>query len=103
MPTPTETAGTVEFTAAAKGAAAIGAAGGAQVIEAGTKVGDELASQFADLFVLTPANIASWLAAIFVFCQLCEWWWKRMWRPLIEHVGWLKPKTARPAPPEDDE
>jgi len=87
----TETAGTVEITAVAKGAAAVGAATGAQVIEATTSAGSVLSNFFA----FTPANLVSWLAAIFVFCQLSEWWWKRMWRPLFEHFGWLKPKAHK--------
>jgi hypothetical protein len=24
--------------------------------------------------------------------MLAEWWWKKMWRPLLEHWGWIKPR-----------
>ena len=77
--------------AVAKGAAAIGAAASAQAIDGAHQVG----SVFANLFVLTPGNIASWLAALFVFCQLCEWWWRLFWRPLLERLEWIKPKPAK--------
>lgn len=79
------------MTAIAKGAAAITVAGGAQVIDGAQQV----SSVFANLFVLTPANIASWLAALFIFCQLCEWWWRLFWRPLLERLEWLKPKPPK--------
>lgn len=77
--------------AIAKGAAAIGAAAGAQVIDGA----NQASSAYANLFVLTPGNIASWLAALFVFCQLCEWWWRLFWRPLLERMGWLAPRPAK--------
>lgn len=75
--------------AIAKGAAAIGAATGAQVFD---KAHQDI---YSNLFVLTPGNIASWLAALFVFCQLCEWWWRLFWRPLFERLGWIQPKPAK--------
>lgn len=75
----------------AKSGAAVTAATGAQIADGAHSV----ASVVANFFVLTPANVASWLAAIFVFCQLWEWWWMRLWRPLLERWGWLAPKAKR--------
>lgn len=37
------------------------------------------------------AFIASSIAAIYTFCLLCEWWWKKVWRPLFVFFGWLNP------------
>ena len=75
----------------AKSSAAVTAATGAQIADGAHSV----ASVFANLFELTPANVASWLAAIFVFCQLFEWWWMRLWRPLLERWGWLPQRSKR--------
>ena len=83
----------------AKGTTAVGLATGAQVVEGARQAADVVNN----LFVLSPANIASWLAAIFVFCQLWEWWWTRMWRPLFEKMGWLQPKPKRRKTPPDSE
>jgi hypothetical protein len=32
---------------------------------------------------------ASALAAIYTFALLCEWFWKRLWKPLFTHYGWF--------------
>lgn len=75
----------------AKGVAAVGVATGAQVAE----IGNTATSTINALFTLSPANIASWLAALFVFCQLCDWWWKKVWRPMFERNGWIKAKPRK--------
>ncbi len=71
----------------AKASAAIASAFGAQVLD-GAKTGSVLS----DLLVPTWPNIASGLAALFSLCLLSEWFWKRVWRPLFEWLGWIKPK-----------
>lgn len=45
-------------------------------------------------FVATVSGI---LASVLTFCYLCEWWWKRMWRPLLVAIRILSPL---PIPPE---
>ncbi len=31
------------------------------------------------------------LATFYSFLLISEWFWKRLWRPLLEWLGWLKP------------
>lgn len=40
--------------------------------------------------------VASFLAAIYTFCLVSEWFWKKLWRPLLVRFGWMKP-----LPPEN--
>jgi hypothetical protein len=75
----------------AKAVASVGAATGAQVVESVQSA----TSIFSDLFVLNWANIASALAALYVLSQLCEWWWRKFWRPIFERKGWVKPRPRR--------
>lgn len=49
------------------------------------------------LLQLTWPNLAAAAATLFSLCMLFDWWWKRLWRPLLERLGWLKPKTGAPA------
>ena len=41
------------------------------------------------------ASIASMLAAIYTGVLLCEWMWKKAFRPLFVEFGWLKPTPRR--------
>lgn len=36
------------------------------------------------------ACLASLLAALYSLCVLCEWWWKRFWKPLLKQRGWIR-------------
>lgn len=72
----------------AKASAAIASATGAQALDGAARTG----SFIADLLVPTWPNIASALAALFSLCLLSEWFWKKVWRPLFERLGWIKPK-----------
>lgn len=76
----------------AKASAAIASAGVAQLLESGHQAG---ASIFADLFVLTVANLASWAAFILTMSMLFHFYWTKVWRPLFEIWGWIKPKSRR--------
>ena len=76
---------------AVKAGASIASAAGAQFIEAGARG----TSVVADLFVVTWANIASALAVVLTLSYLCDFWWKRFWRPLFESRGWIQPKVRR--------
>lgn len=40
-------------------------------------------------------TIASVLAATYTFLLISEWFWKKVWRPIAEHYGWIKPKLPR--------
>ena len=46
-------------------------------------------------------GITSWekaaAAAAFLYSALliCEWFWKKFWRPVLERAGWIKPKPPR--------
>lgn len=75
----------------AKGVVTVATAAGAKIMEASDTAG----SVFADLFVLTWPNIAAAAAALFSLSMLCEWWWKKFWRPVLERFGWLKARKPR--------
>jgi len=75
----------------AKGVATVATAASAKIMEAGDAAG----SMFADLFVMTWPNIAAAAAALFSLSMLCEWWWKKFWRPVLERLKWIKPKKPR--------
>lgn len=81
----------VVVTPVVKAGAAIGAAVSAQVLGASP----DSTSIFADLLVLTWGNIASAAAAMLSISLLIHHWWKVMWRPLLERLGWIKPKQHR--------
>ncbi|MCY1167136.1 hypothetical protein D9M73_70930 [compost metagenome] len=72
----------------AKASAAIATATGAQALDGARTTGSVLS----DLLVLSWPNIAAALAAIYSLSLLCEWFWKKVWRPLFERWGWIKPK-----------
>lgn len=36
------------------------------------------------------SNIASFVAVLYTVLLLCEWWWKKLWRPMAERWGWIK-------------
>lgn len=74
-----------------KAAASIATATGAQVIDSGARAG----SLFADLLVLSWPNIASMAAALYTVLLVSEWFWKKVWRPVFERCGWIKPKPRR--------
>lgn len=38
----------------------------------------------------TWSDIAAMLAALYTFCLLTEWGWKRVWKPLAQRMGWIK-------------
>ncbi len=68
--------------------ASIASATGAQILDAG----NQAATPFADLFVLSWPNIAAMLAALYTACMLVEFCWRKFWRPMLEDFGWIKPK-----------
>lgn len=43
--------------------------------------------------------IASTLAAIYTFCLLAEFFWKRLWKPLFTMFGWISERDRS----QDDE
>ncbi|WP_313080415.1 hypothetical protein [Pulveribacter sp.] len=56
----------------------------------------------AKLFTLWAAvGISSWqeaaaaAAALYSFLLIFEWTWKKVWRPILELAGWLKPRAPR--------
>lgn len=40
-------------------------------------------------------TIASIVAALYTMLLIGEWFWKKLWRPLFERRGWIKPKKRR--------
>ncbi|WP_394681476.1 hypothetical protein [uncultured Comamonas sp.] len=36
--------------------------------------------------------IASIVAALYTSLLICEWFWKKLWRPAFERWGWLAPR-----------
>ena len=51
------------------------------------------------LLQLTWQNFSAFAATLVSVCVLCDWWWKRFWRPLFESRGWIKPKPRRKLTP----
>jgi hypothetical protein len=41
------------------------------------------------------AAIASFLAAFYSVLLISEWAWKKIWRPIFEAIGWIKPQARR--------
>jgi hypothetical protein len=39
--------------------------------------------------------LAGFLAAFYSLLLVSEWFWKKLWRPLFEHFGWIKPAPRR--------
>ena len=37
-------------------------------------------------------TVASLFAATYTLILITEWWWKKLWRPLAESRGWVKPR-----------
>lgn len=37
-------------------------------------------------------TVASIFAASYSLILISEWWWKKLWRPLAESRGWIKPR-----------
>ncbi|GAB2703956.1 hypothetical protein GCM10027195_03040 [Comamonas sediminis] len=40
-------------------------------------------------------NIASIVAVLYTGLLICEWFWKKLWRPAFERWGWIKPRKTR--------
>ena len=40
-------------------------------------------------------TIASMAAAAYTLLLITEWFWKKLWRPLFERRGWVKPRRTR--------
>lgn len=41
------------------------------------------------------SGIAAMLAAFYTFFLMTEFFWKKIWRPLFESRGWIKPRPNR--------
>ncbi|MGE8493635.1 hypothetical protein ACQYWY_21945 [Comamonas sediminis] len=39
-------------------------------------------------------TIASIVAALYTVLLICEWFWKKLWRPAFERWGWVKPRLG---------
>jgi len=42
------------------------------------------------LGVSSWSDVAALLAAFYSFLLICEWFWKKFWRPFLERKGWIK-------------
>lgn len=62
----------------------------------------KLGSVWAAVGVSTWADFASMLAALLSFLFICEWFWKKLIRPLCESRGWVKRKRRRKTDDELD-
>ena len=47
------------------------------------------------VLALPWATIAQMAAAFYTLLLVSEWFWKKLWRPLCERRGWLKPLRRR--------
>lgn len=58
------------------------------------KVATENASYATWLWVnsIPWGTIASIVAALYTSLLICEWFWKKLWRPAFERWGWIKPR-----------
>ncbi len=43
----------------------------------------------------TPAEWAALLAGFLNFLLICDWWWKRFWRPFLIRRGYIKVRARR--------
>ena len=61
------------------------------------KVATENASYATWLWVnsIPWGTIASIVAALYTSLLICEWFWKKLWRPAFERWGWIKPRKTR--------
>jgi hypothetical protein len=41
------------------------------------------------------SQIAAMVAAAYTMLLIAEWFWKKLWRPILEARGWIKPKPHR--------
>ena len=41
------------------------------------------------------ADIAAFLAGCYSFILICEWFWRKFWRPFLERKGWIKRARRR--------
>lgn len=47
------------------------------------------------VLALPWATIAQMAAALYTMLLMGEWFWKKLWRPLAERRGWIKPIRHR--------
>lgn len=52
-------------------------------------------SNWAAINAIPWGTIASIVAVLYTTLLISEWFWKKLWRPLAERRGWLKPKKNR--------
>ena len=39
-------------------------------------------------------TVASIVAVVYTSLLICEWFWKKLWRPAFERWGWIKPRLG---------
>ena len=80
--------------AKATSAITVAAAAKTEVAETVAYAAVQNASDPTWLFVMSIpwGTIASIFAASYTFILISEWWWKKLWRPLAESRGWIKPR-----------
>jgi hypothetical protein len=62
----------------------------------------KIASAWAAVGITSWSEFAAFMASIYTLLLMCEWFWKRFWRPLFERKGWLKPKRNRRSEDRDE-
>lgn len=61
---------------------------------AGAGAGAMVAEKTAEAAFAFPwAETAAALGALYSLTVLAEWWWKRLWRPLLIRKGWWSPRS----------
>ena len=67
------------------------------------KVATENASYATWLWVnsIPWGTIASIVAALYTSLLICEWFWKKLWRPAFERWGWVKPRKRYIITPQE--
>ena len=49
------------------------------------------------------STVASLLAAFYTMLLITEWFWKKLWRPLLERHGYIKPRSIKRRKAPDSE
>ena len=101
---PLQTATSPEFTAPLTKVAlstSTAAAVNADRIAEAVKNGIASAAYTHPMLQLTWQNAAAFTATLVSLCVLCDWFWKRFWRPLFERRGWIKPRKRRVLTPSE--
>lgn len=78
----------------AKAATALGSGAGASALSVVTHSQSFLPTDLAGWMAL----LASTVALVYTLGLLCEWWWKKLWRPFFRARGWITTPAVETTP-----